>query len=149
MIPLVLDGLFCTPNVSKNSQMLQSFTRTLNFRIILISLEFSINETAMGLQTLQCTKRKVLFKKIDWVMKIWSNEIKGHFYFDVNVHYLMTQRNLMDHEPHTAAYRLASRTFFNGTSQIAERCTQVQNEVVSFINCLGFQNHLELTLYVF
>ena len=46
MILFVLNGLFCTPNVSKNSQMLQPFTRTLNFRIISISLEFSKNETA-------------------------------------------------------------------------------------------------------
>ena len=29
-----------------------------------------------------------------------------------------------------------------------EGCTQVQNEVVLFIDCLGFQNHLKLTLYV-
>ena len=34
----------------------------------------------------------------------------------------------------------------NGT---AEQRTQVQNEVVLFINCLGFQNHLESTLYAF
>ena len=46
MMPFVVNGLFCTPNVSKNSQMLQPFTRTLNFRIISISLEFSKNETA-------------------------------------------------------------------------------------------------------
>ena len=47
LIPFVLNGLFNTPNVSKNFQMLQPFTRILNFRTISTSIEFSKNETAM------------------------------------------------------------------------------------------------------
>ena len=47
LIPFVFNSLFCTPNVSKNFQMLEKFPRNLNFWIISISLKFSKNETTM------------------------------------------------------------------------------------------------------